>query len=190
MVFFFFFQAEDGIRYGTVTGVQTCALPISVATSTTTPTTFGLFENKQLAWKGTGQPGQRPPVFPGCNVLRSKGIREESHARLGGERRVRRVGRRGPGGTSGGAGLAVPSARGRTLSPRVPTDRHARGCGRRTARCLRGAARGTRSLRRAGQSRGMVETCDGACGTRSGPEPEAAGRSASGTRRAWIGAPR
>src|SRR5207253_10952092 len=29
-VFFFFFQAEDGIRDGHVTGVQTCALPISV----------------------------------------------------------------------------------------------------------------------------------------------------------------
>src|SRR2546430_7738667 len=28
--FFFFFQAEDGIRYLTVTGVQTCALPISL----------------------------------------------------------------------------------------------------------------------------------------------------------------
>src|SRR6266568_4225 len=28
-LFFFFFQAEDGIRDGTVTGVQTCALPIS-----------------------------------------------------------------------------------------------------------------------------------------------------------------
>src|SRR6266568_2868063 len=28
-MFFFFFQAEDGIRDGTVTGVQTCALPIS-----------------------------------------------------------------------------------------------------------------------------------------------------------------
>src|SRR5689334_24264310 len=27
-IFFFFFQAEDGIRDGTVTGVQTCALPI------------------------------------------------------------------------------------------------------------------------------------------------------------------
>src|SRR5438309_5257928 len=27
--FFFFFQAEDGIRDGTVTGVQTCAPPIS-----------------------------------------------------------------------------------------------------------------------------------------------------------------
>src|SRR5207245_4324182 len=26
--FFFFFQAEDGIRDATVTGVQTCALPI------------------------------------------------------------------------------------------------------------------------------------------------------------------
>src|SRR5215213_11027160 len=29
MVFFFFFQAEDGIRDWSVTGVQTCALPIS-----------------------------------------------------------------------------------------------------------------------------------------------------------------
>src|SRR5438309_10819897 len=28
-MFVFFFQAEDGIRDGTVTGVQTCALPIS-----------------------------------------------------------------------------------------------------------------------------------------------------------------
>ena len=27
--FFFFFQAEDGIRDDLVTGVQTCALPIS-----------------------------------------------------------------------------------------------------------------------------------------------------------------
>src|SRR2546430_17317684 len=29
-VFFFFFQAEDGIRDLTVTGVQTCALPIFI----------------------------------------------------------------------------------------------------------------------------------------------------------------
>src|SRR5437762_5572467 len=28
-IFFFFFQAEDGIRDTSVTGVQTCALPIS-----------------------------------------------------------------------------------------------------------------------------------------------------------------
>src|SRR5438094_6670739 len=29
-LFFFFFQAEDGIRDRTVTGVQTCALPIYI----------------------------------------------------------------------------------------------------------------------------------------------------------------
>src|SRR5437870_13359235 len=33
LVLFFFFQAEDGIRDGHVTGVQTCALPISVTAS-------------------------------------------------------------------------------------------------------------------------------------------------------------
>src|SRR2546422_6156823 len=32
--FFFFFQAEDGIRDVAVTGVQTCALPISAAQAT------------------------------------------------------------------------------------------------------------------------------------------------------------
>src|SRR6266511_5315519 len=31
MLYFFFFQAEDGIRDFHVTGVQTCALPISIA---------------------------------------------------------------------------------------------------------------------------------------------------------------
>src|SRR5215211_8360725 len=34
MFFFFFFQAEDGIRDHCVTGVQTCALPISRGAST------------------------------------------------------------------------------------------------------------------------------------------------------------
>src|SRR5438046_7521025 len=33
MVFHFFFQAEDGIRDWSVTGVQTCALPISFVVS-------------------------------------------------------------------------------------------------------------------------------------------------------------
>src|SRR5690348_17948084 len=32
LLIFFFFQAEDGIRDGRVTGVQTCALPISLIT--------------------------------------------------------------------------------------------------------------------------------------------------------------
>src|SRR5215210_8473868 len=33
--YFFFFQAEDGIRATSVTGVQTCALPILITTSGT-----------------------------------------------------------------------------------------------------------------------------------------------------------
>src|SRR5256885_17051926 len=39
VLFFFFFQAEDGIRDYKVTGVQTCALPIS-----TTPSGEFLFQ--------------------------------------------------------------------------------------------------------------------------------------------------
>ena len=35
--FFFFFQAEDGIRDYKVTGVQTCALPISGSDSESLP---------------------------------------------------------------------------------------------------------------------------------------------------------
>src|SRR5699024_11745383 len=34
---FFFFQAEDGIRVRNVTGVQTCALPISPLSSSPVP---------------------------------------------------------------------------------------------------------------------------------------------------------
>src|SRR5437868_13553800 len=37
IVFFFFFQAEDGIRDRNVTGVQTCALPISLQTEAESP---------------------------------------------------------------------------------------------------------------------------------------------------------
>src|SRR2546422_5162613 len=42
-LFFFFFQAEDGIRDVAVTGVQTCALPISAADAFTL---FEKFEEK------------------------------------------------------------------------------------------------------------------------------------------------
>src|SRR5438093_8481393 len=35
--FFFFFQAEDGIRDWSVTGVQTCALPISKSATNVAP---------------------------------------------------------------------------------------------------------------------------------------------------------
>src|SRR5438067_6426570 len=42
LLFFFFFQAEDGIRDRNVTGVQTCALPIS--TSCTSAVTAAALE--------------------------------------------------------------------------------------------------------------------------------------------------
>src|SRR5699024_11648326 len=50
---FFFFQAEDGIRDRNVTGVQTCALPISAFAGTTarfeeTPRTMVTFYGKSF----------------------------------------------------------------------------------------------------------------------------------------------
>src|SRR2546430_10187158 len=50
-VFFFFFQAEDGIRDLTVTGVQTCALPIYCPVPEH-PTTMVIFDrgfNQRIA---------------------------------------------------------------------------------------------------------------------------------------------
>src|SRR5437773_6004512 len=46
----FFFQAEDGIRYRDVTGVQTCALPISKARQITPYTEDDGFDIGELAW--------------------------------------------------------------------------------------------------------------------------------------------
>ena len=40
VLFFFFFQAEDGIRDHCVTGVQTCALPISISASSFAEASF------------------------------------------------------------------------------------------------------------------------------------------------------
>src|SRR6266508_5157785 len=52
MLFFFFFQAEDGIRDGHVTGVQTCALPIStprVVSKLQRPTRIDSVRRRRLA---------------------------------------------------------------------------------------------------------------------------------------------
>src|SRR5699024_11702375 len=48
-MFFFFFQAEDGIRDRNVTGVQTCALPISKNFDGVTPSAT---EDKQVTGEG------------------------------------------------------------------------------------------------------------------------------------------
>src|SRR5205807_7464090 len=69
----FFFQAEDGIRDYKVTGVQTCALPISSSTpggATARPTgprstraagsiTSGSRRPSPTAWPASGSPGKR-----------------------------------------------------------------------------------------------------------------------------------
>src|SRR2546430_2327040 len=70
---FFFFQAEDGIRDLTVTGVQTCALPIST------------HESRRSEGRGTRQ-SPRPP---------RGGARESARARRGD--RAERPDRRAPG---------------------------------------------------------------------------------------------
>src|SRR3989475_4094174 len=44
--FFFFFQAEDGIRDLTVTGVQTCALPIYTDSPWRWPELWGLIKDQ------------------------------------------------------------------------------------------------------------------------------------------------
>src|SRR5688572_31015058 len=48
LLFFFFFQAEDGIRDLTVTGVQTCALPIS--RNLTTGTAISQPDGRARSW--------------------------------------------------------------------------------------------------------------------------------------------
>src|SRR6266849_9910638 len=53
LIFFFFFQAEDGIRDPLVTGVQTCALPIFEAGATRDSTTSRTVERSQIAREPT-----------------------------------------------------------------------------------------------------------------------------------------
>src|SRR5207253_4730494 len=79
LVFFFFFQAEDGIRDGHVNGVQTCALPIYPRI----PWTRRCTPRGELRTRGW-------PTWPGWPRSRT---------------RCRRDGRRGPGRGLGREGL-------------------------------------------------------------------------------------
>src|SRR5699024_11242012 len=58
---FFFFQAEDGIRYRNVTGVQTCALPISFRT----PSAVSLSDFFMRPSVEPARGGRRPRANPG-----------------------------------------------------------------------------------------------------------------------------
>src|SRR5260370_3376638 len=55
LCFFFFFQAEDGIRDSSVTGVQTCALPISG-----TPTAAKALVRNLRYWNTSATPNVSP----------------------------------------------------------------------------------------------------------------------------------
>src|SRR5256885_9674215 len=90
---FFFFQAEDGIRDYKVTGVQTCALPISMLTLiSATPLLFtGLcaavaFRMQLFNIGGEGQ------LYAGAVVGAGAGIALGNHTRSE-ERRVGEEGR-------------------------------------------------------------------------------------------------
>src|SRR5256886_3337454 len=72
LLIFFFFQAEDGIRDLTVTGVQTCALPISASGRAA----------QELAGRGR-RPGLRPRLS-----LRVRDARDASLAHRRGDRLV------------------------------------------------------------------------------------------------------
>src|SRR5438093_11267939 len=64
-VFFFFFQAEDGIRDWSVTGVQTCALPISIQLRR---------EGRDIISLSVGEPDF--PVFPHVEAAISEALRK------------------------------------------------------------------------------------------------------------------
>src|SRR5206468_7488290 len=62
-VFFFFFQAEDGIRDLIVTGVQTCALPISMLADTIRTACTVRMVSASMAWARLNlSSGVRTPI--------------------------------------------------------------------------------------------------------------------------------
>src|SRR5688572_32475518 len=84
--FFFFFQAEDGIRDLTVTGVQTCALPISGSASKARLNGRGARHSHKgrAEQRGTAQSGRFPSV-----ELRYHPIQRSEERRVGKECRSR-----------------------------------------------------------------------------------------------------
>src|SRR5437763_15895382 len=81
----FFFQAEDGIRDTSVTGVQTCALPIWTVVTSPSPTPIHqliIVELLQqiLAWK---------QVHAGARVFPDTDLRRSEERRVGKECRSR-----------------------------------------------------------------------------------------------------
>src|SRR5689334_25399732 len=75
----FLFQAEDGIRDGTVTGVQTCALPISGAGAAWRSRAGGAARGAQ-----DGRQARRPAALAsGCRRERDTGDDRSEERRVG-----------------------------------------------------------------------------------------------------------
>ena len=68
--YFFFFQAEDGIRDGHVTGVHTCALPISTSRISDLQKAAAIVEGKQVNDK------VRAIVVPGSYSIKMQAEKE------------------------------------------------------------------------------------------------------------------
>src|SRR5439155_18726415 len=84
LLFFFFFQAEDGIRDGHVTGVQTCALPISSPVRLVLRATAKRLRRR----RGWCRPGQEKPcVEPTALAPRRTDPAVEPRLRPGEQRR-------------------------------------------------------------------------------------------------------
>src|SRR5256884_8119807 len=79
-MFFFFFQAEDGIRDVAVTGVQTCALPICVEAVASAPSGIG---RRRRAGRGRGGGSRAFERGESGLELLETGPRALEHPRLG-----------------------------------------------------------------------------------------------------------
>src|SRR5207253_3991870 len=80
-LFDFFFQAEDGIRDGHVTGVQTCALPICRGRTSPVPSRPSSPPRSWCGMPSTG--GPRSPS--GCTPAEPRGRRRSEERRVGKE---------------------------------------------------------------------------------------------------------
>src|SRR6266568_6629902 len=102
LIVFFFFQAEDGIRDGTVTGVQTCALPISRRRGRSAALTPG-----PVSCPRGAVPPRRLPCAAAGSDARGRG--RQSFRSYGGylRRPARRGRRRGPSPEVPGCGSAA-----------------------------------------------------------------------------------
>src|SRR5207248_8684106 len=87
--FFFFFQAEDGIRDRTVTGVQTCALPILKSPIANSPMSHSTNAPEKSSSGASGEALSQASLTRMCNG----GISFPGPSRIGVRSEERRVGK-------------------------------------------------------------------------------------------------